>query len=265
MRGRLNSFVFLAVANLSLQPAFCFSSFETDGGNVHEQITKEALSGIVSDTNIAFIVKAVNSQDTPGEEGLAEPRRHFDDGQLSAALAYIDREKKKALNYAADADTDAEDRAHCLKHFGLLLHTAQDFYSRTNYLELQLENGGKRANPYGIEVVDWAKVPDGYSGSKASDILTSGRKSGEKTQAAGKSADCISYLDLNKDNAQSPEAKKTLPGTNYFNLAKALAVRETQRQWTLFEALIRGRFQQRADAIITALKQASPAAVTDSD
>jgi hypothetical protein len=265
MRDRLNSFVFLLVATFALQPAHCFSSFDADGGNVHEQITKEALSGIVSDTNLAFIVKAVNSQDAPGEESATEPRRHFDDGQLSAALSYIDREKKKALNYAADADTDAENRAHCLKHFGMLLHTAQDFYSRSNYLEIQLEDGAKRANPYSIEVVDWAKVPDGYVGSKAGDALTSGKKSGQKTPATGQAAAGISYQELNKDNAQSTEAKKTLPGTNYFNLARALAVRETQRQWTLFEALIRGRYLQRADAIISALKQASPAQITDSD
>jgi len=253
-------------------PGYSFSTFENSGGNVHEQITREALAGTISDANLSFIVKSCNSQDAPGSDSLSDPRRHFQDGNFSGALGYIDREKKQALNYAADADADPQNRAQSLRHFGLMLHTVQDFYSRTNYLELQLENASKRQDPYSIEVVDWAKVPDGYLGKTSGAALTSvackassatttsdqGTKSKEPAGSKGQA-------DLSKDNGSTAEGKKAVGSSTYFKVARDLAVRETQRQWNLFETLIRGRFHARADAIIAALKQASPDAKASPD
>lgn len=221
---------------------YAFSSFSDRGGDVHGQITRDALAGTIFDANLAVIIKAVVSQDISGSEGANEARRHFGDDNFSASLAYIDREKKKALNYASDADTDPDNRARSLKHFGLMLHAAQDFYSQTNYVELALEDSRKRADPFNIELADWAKIPDGYVGPASGTRLTSAKYN----------------MDLDKDNAHTPEGKKAAAGTTYFMIARDLAVRETQRQWNLFEALLKGRFQTRAVAIIAALKEASP-------
>jgi hypothetical protein len=43
----------------------------------------------------------------------------------------------------------------------------------------------------------------------------------------------------------------------YYQIARALAIRETQRQWDLFQALVRRRYAAHAAAITTAFKQAS--------
>lgn len=264
MRKQLNSFAISLALVMSTPSAFPFSSFQAGGGNVHEQITRDALTGTLSDTNIAYIVNAGNTQDAPDGQGVREPRRHFDDGTFASALGYIDREKKKALNFAASADTDAESRAHCLRHFGLMLHTVQDFYSRSNYVELELEDPANRASPYNLDIVNWEKVPDGYAGKKSGSALASGWH-GTTTSKGQDPPGGPTYEDLNKDNAQSDEGKKTVSGTTYFKIARDLAVRETQRQWNLFETLVRGRYQQNADAIMAALKQASPAADADQD
>src|SRR5262249_9623487 len=94
----------LALSTLVAAPAYSFSS--STGGKVHEDITRQALHDTISDANLDFIVKAIDSQNAPGSEGESEGRRHFADGNFSAALAYMDREKKQALNYAGSADTD---------------------------------------------------------------------------------------------------------------------------------------------------------------
>lgn len=240
----------LLCGTAGLLPCLAFTSAPSGSGDIHAQITREALRGTVSDANIDFIVKSCDSQDATGGEGAGEARRHFKDATLSGALGYMDRERKKALNYAADADTDAESRAEALRHFGLMLHTAQDFYSHTNYLELQLENPASRQDPYNIELVEWSRVPDGYVGKASGDSLGSGKSQGEGKAAA----------DFNKETAESAEGKKAIAGTTYFKLAKALAVRETQRQWNMFEALVRGRYMSKSPAIVTALRNASPAA-----
>jgi hypothetical protein len=255
----------LAACTLGQLASCAFSSCQADGGNIHEQILRDALRGTVSDTNIEFVAKACDSQDEPGSDGARESRRHFDDCNFAGALGYIDREKKKALNYAAEADADPVSRAHCLRHLGLMLHTVQDFYSRSNYVELQLEDMTKRANPYSIDVVDWSKVPAGYVGKKSGDVLASGyRKDAKPVQGAEGTAK-LSYEQLNKDNPESSEGKKPDAGSTLFKVARDLAVRETQRQLNMFEALIRTRYQGRADAIITALHQASPGQISDSE
>lgn len=255
MRNLLKSFSLVTAFYLFSQTAYSFSSSTSSGGNIHEQITRDALSGTISDTNLDFLVKSCQSQDTPDGDGIKEARRHFADSNFNSALGYIDREKKKALNYAGEADTDPESRARCLHHFGLMLHTVQDFYSKTNYVELQLEDARKASNPYNLDLVDWSKVPDGYSGKRTGAGLACASLSG----GAGKEASS----DWQKENPDSAEGKKSAGGTTYFRMARDLAVRETQRQWNSFEALIRSRYQGRADKIIVALKQSSPAAITE--
>ncbi len=222
---------------------FAFSSADNSGGNVHDQTTREALKGIVSEANLKVITDANSSQDQPGSEGLAEARRHFGDERMISSLGYVDREKKRALNYASEADTDPEQRGRALRHFGEMLHTVQDFYSRTNYLELMVANQQYKEDPYAVPLVDWMKVPDGYPGLQNFCAKTSGASTAEFV----------------KDSLSTGEGKKIISSNvTYFQAAKDLAVRETQRQWNLFETLIRNRCGERAPAIIAALKQASP-------
>lgn len=226
---------------------YAFSTLESAGGSIHGEITKEALTGVFSPANLKLIVDANEGQDKPGSEGQAELRRHFGEMQFNSSLGYVDREKKRALNYAAESDTDAESRGYALRHFGEMLHVVQDFYSRTNYVELMLRLENYKSDPYQIPLVDWQKVPSGYPGLECFNVR------------AGASGDVEKNAMIVKDSPQTPGGARIVTGKiTYFQVARELAVRETQRQWNQFEAMIRNRCGTRAAAVIAAIKEASP-------
>ncbi|MBY0359220.1 MAG: hypothetical protein K2W82_14555 [Candidatus Obscuribacterales bacterium] len=212
--------IYLVLLSLFLsQEALAFGGKDLSASNSNGKITREALKGQFSETNLRVVVEANDAQEKVGTEAQAEARRHFADARFASSLGYIDREKKRALNYASEADADPACRGRALQHFGEMLHAVQDFYSHTNYLQLMLENPLYKDDPYNIPLVDWQKVPDGYVGLKCC------------TQAS--------------DSA-------------FNKVAFDLALRETQRQWHLFEAMLRNRCGIRSAAVIAALKQANP-------
>jgi hypothetical protein len=243
--GAAKRLVAVIAVCIGAMPALAFSSFENQGGRLHAEITEEGLRGTVAQPNLKLIVDANEAQDRKDGEGARDHRRHFASKNVDSALAYIDREKKSALNFAAEADTAEESRAGALRHFGMVLHTAQDFYSQSNYVELQLQEPRFRADPLLIPLVDWSRVPAGYAGliANAADSMDSAQN-------------------FNKDNPSSEQGKKLAGKTSYYNIARELAIRETQRQWTLFETLIRSRCGERSAKIIAALREATPSAAT---
>lgn len=241
MKSKLSLIIFLSALNAL--PALGFGSADGGPASVHEQITRDALTGTLSETNLKIVIDANLAQDKSGSEGLAELRRHFSDEHLASSLRFIEREKTRALNYACESDTDGQLRGQALTHFGELLHSVQDFYSRSNYLELMFANPTYKNDPYSVPMVDWQKVPDGYPGLE--------------TFRAGKS-ETASFV---KDSMSTEGGKKIVSGkVTYFQVARELAVRESQRQWNLFEAMIRNRCGARAAAVIAALKHAAPEA-----
>lgn len=211
----------------------------------HSAITTDALQDTLGQKNLSVVVEANDSQEKPGSDGVNEPRRHCDGANLAGSVAYVDREKKRALTLASEADTDVQARADSLRHFGMMLHAVQDFYIRSNYVELQLENPQYKHDPYAIPLVDWTKVPDGYHGTTSGNGLTA---------AAYNRPDDM----LRKDTKDSAGGRN-LVGTakvTYYAVARDLAIRETQRQWNLFEALLRAQLGSRSSAIIASLRQA---------
>jgi hypothetical protein len=63
---------------------------------------------------------------------------------------------------------------------------------------------------------------------------------------------------LDKESGTAGGGKTVVNGkATYHTIARDLAVRETQRQWNLFETLVRNRCGERAPAVIAALRQAS--------
>lgn len=65
------------------------------------------------------------------------------------------------------------------------------------------------------------------------------------------------HRDINKDNATTEEGRVVNPQTktNLFTYARALAIRETQRQWLRLEGQVRRTCPSKADSIIEALKK----------
>lgn len=227
------------------QGSFAFSSSNNTGGLVHEEITREALKGIFSENNLKFLVDANNALDQSGSEAVSDLRRHFGDEKFSSSLAFLDRERKRALNYALESDTDPEQRGRALAHFAEVLHCVQDFYSRTNYIELMVAgNPGYKDDPYSLPLADWQKVPDAYPGL---------------VNFSNKAANLPEKASIVKDSAGTECGKKIVSGkVTYFQVARDLAVRESQRQWNIFETMIRNRCGARAAAILAAIKAASP-------
>lgn len=237
----------ILLATLSVAGQACAFGIDKTGANIHSDITRDALLGTFSEANLKVIIDANVAQDKPGSEALAELRRHFGEAQFNSSIGYIDREKKRALNYAAESDTDTESRGYALRHFGEMLHVAQDFYSRTNYIELMLRNPDFRNDPFTIPLVDWQKIPLGYPGLESFNIR------------AGQTEDAEKSAMLVKDSPQTPGGAKVATGkTTFFQIARELAIRETQRQWNQFEAMLRNRCGTRAPAVIAAIKEASP-------
>jgi hypothetical protein len=227
----------LLMVAASVYPAGYAMDTDSPQDSVHAQITREALGGAIAPENLKLIIDANDSQDAPGSEGATEKRRHFDGRSIASAYQYVEREKTKALNLAAEADSEPEARLESLRHLGLALHSLQDFYLRSNYVETQLENPATKEDPYNIGLVDWSKVTEGkYTAAKHGDAEDA----------------------LNKDSVTTGGGKTAVSGTaTYHSVARDLAVRETQRQWNLFETLVRGRCGDRAPAVLAALRQAS--------
>jgi hypothetical protein len=205
----------------------------------HEQIIKEALSGTVCEANLKVIVIGAQSQDQ--STFATDKYRHFEEPNLLKSLNFIEREKRKVLNFCAAADTDEKSRACALYHFGQILHTLQDFYSKSNYLELKLSqlhhstNSCTKEELYGLPLADWSSLIALLRNGEKSNIVVEG---------------------VDKSDPASPESMRSISGLTYFAIARELAVRETERQWRQLESLVKARLQNNATAVIVSLKSA---------
>ncbi|HEY9679797.1 MAG TPA: hypothetical protein V6C76_17475 [Drouetiella sp.] len=212
---------------------------------LHDSVIHDALAATFNAANLNLVERASESQCKPGSEASTEPQRHFSNPNFSKALAYMDRQKRLILDFSASADTNPMDRARALYHLGLLLHTAQDFYSHTNYIELAAQKvtptTTSSKDPYALELVDWTKLAT----VRTNQLQTS--------------------PEIYKDDPNGAEAKIAFGSSNYFKVAKELAVKETVRQWNSVEALIKLKHAGKANEIISAMKEASCPYIKDLD
>ena len=196
------------------------------------QIADEGLSGTVCSGNLQIIKSACSEahSDPDGKDWSDDT-----DAGVGKIFKYIDRQTSKILNLAGSADTNADDRARALYRFGLVMRALEEFYLKSNYLELKIAADGN-LDPYSIEPINWTKVAKG-----SRSIAQTGFKFGE----------------FDKSSAKSPLGAKKLGTATYFSMAKELSVREAQREWNTIERLIRVRYPQKAAEIAIALKNAS--------
>lgn len=212
-------------------PTLAFALQDRDGQSLHGQILREALSNKICAKNLEFISQSADRTTPEASHDF------FGKGNLKSGLGYIEREQKIILNYAQEADVNARVRYRTLFHVGRLMRAAQDFYSQSNYVELQSERLkeklGPAFDPYQIDLVDWSKL-------NYSEYL----KRGNKTLDDGGRA---------KENEE--EGKDRLGSATYYKVAKDLATRESVRQWDMLLALIRQKYPKRSASIITALRE----------
>jgi len=222
-------------------PSLSFALQDRDGQSLHGQILREALSNKICAKNLEFISQ---SADRTIPEATHD---FFGKGNLKSGLSNLEREQKLILNYAQEADVNAKMRYRTLFHVGRLMRIAEDFYSQSNYVELQAERlkekQGTSFDPYQIELVDWGKL-------NYSEYL----KRGNKTLNDG-----------GRPKENEEEGKDRLGSATYYKVAKDLAIRESMRQWDMLLALIRQKYPKRSASIITALKEVKAEPVKDDE
>lgn len=274
---------------------YAFKTFYWGGGTIHQEITASALIPLgVSEKSFKIIDEGNTWQDNPAPT-LEEPRgklfvpsRHFDDNDIKNSFKFVDDRYEYIKKRAVTAYKDEKAYKDVLDAFGELLHTMQDFYAHTNYIELYLKK--RRIEPNAVPLVDKGNLPAGlrsgyfYYGTPVSNEVVSSRdescnmimqdypgippflRGEELEKRCNGFAGYINYaidppisvlhLDINKDDAKTRAGSTVVPGIgkNIYQYAYNLAVRQTERQWKYLEELIRKTYPQDANKIIQALK-----------
>jgi hypothetical protein len=100
---------------------------------IHDEMTREALGSRFSQRALKVILAANRKQDVlSGQMGHDE--FHFDNNAIDAGQRYIAEQRDLVIKSLSSSDTFSAWHA-----FGRLTHTAQDFYSHTNYISLWLD------------------------------------------------------------------------------------------------------------------------------
>ncbi|MGB8703130.1 MAG: HET-C-related protein [Thermosynechococcaceae cyanobacterium] len=187
----------------ALQPEFSL--------DYHAELTTKAASDVLSESQLKIVIFYNLAQDVRQWESEV----HFDNCAFTEGAKHIRDEWAKI---EADSNRLSDE---ALTTFGRLLHTAQDFYAHSNWIELHLDQDLIPLWDFQI-----ATLPQG---------IVSG------TWAIGFPKNCSSgapsHDELNKDKPDSPEGKKVVEsgshqGKTYFILAWDAALRESRKQLT---------------------------------
>ena len=113
---------------------------------VHAEITSSALAAAFSDRALESIIAANLKQDRLLSL-IGHDEYHFDSNAFAESYAYL--EEQRSLT---GSSLEANDVRSAWSAFGRLLHTAQDFYAHSNYIDLWLSCQPDGALPTPIEV-----------------------------------------------------------------------------------------------------------------
>jgi hypothetical protein len=277
--------VLIVAHNLCCTSAIAFMTFSWFGGAIHQDILKKALAPLgVGSASLKVIGSGTNSQDMPFSKKYSScPQNHCDDNQIEQGRDYWRGRVDRALADAKNADADKGQCRNVLYEFGEGMHTIQDFYSHSNYLEWLLKNNK------GLEPVDWGNLPEGictgyyyYKRPLDEEAFVSRARSvrglekmhahlslrtKEEYEARKSTSDyhaALSYAlgtgqfmhkELNKDSPKTMEGQIVAPqyGKSFHQLARELAIADTARQWKALEQKINQTYGSRAPKIMAAL------------
>jgi hypothetical protein len=113
---------------------------------IHVEMIHLALDDTFSRRALQAIIAANLYQDRPRAQ-IGHPEYHFDDNAFEKSYAYI--EAQRALTISS---LMANDVPSAWSAFGRLIHTAQDFYSHSNYVDLWLSIQPNGAIPAPSEI-----------------------------------------------------------------------------------------------------------------
>ncbi len=129
----------------------------------HIEICQRALARKFSGRALSTIIEAnIAQDDLPGQIG--HPEYHFDDSAFELGYVYLEEQRKIIL----DTLSPKNNVSLAWQAFGRLTHSAQDFYSHSNYLALwaQSTSGNELPPPHQVEALDMEIInhPDLRSG-----------------------------------------------------------------------------------------------------
>ena len=115
---------------------------------IHEEMTREALGPHFSAGALEIIIAANKKQDALSGQ-IGHDEFHFDNNAIEKGLRYINEQRGFVL-----ASLLSPGVLSAWIAFGRLTHTAQDFYSHTNYISLWLDqHPGTPPTPLEIDPV----------------------------------------------------------------------------------------------------------------
>jgi hypothetical protein len=183
----------------------------------HALITQQANGGVLSDQQLGLVILANVLQDMHQTESWI----HFDNCAFPDGLDYIAGEWN-LIRESGDRYGDV-----ALGAFGRLLHTVQDFYAHSNWIELHVN-----LTPIPVWDLKLGSLPT---------AIVSG------TWSIGHPKRCVAgtptHEQLNKDSANSQEGAKVVTtgpnkGQTLFRLAFAAAVGATKIQFAQLQSVI---------------------------
>lgn len=278
--------ILCAATNIAAIPAAqAFMSFPPHN-NVHRAILEEGLKNYsLSKASIKIMAAGMDSQDNPMSANWSKSENHACDNKIKEAFAYIESQTQEAVALAKNAENDAAARKKCLYTLGLAMHTVQDFYSHANYVEW-LTAEKKPLEP--IDRRPDAAIPQAvrtcyyyYGGTLKQEPFLSHEENvrrlkknnpsltfrSEEEYAKRKEQNDLQsaldyalkpgqllHMELNKDSATQLQGKVAEGKETLFSLAKALAVKDTERQWQYFEEQVKAKYGDHAAAILSAVK-----------
>ena len=128
---------------------------------IHEEMTREALAPHFSARALEIIIAANRKQDSLRNQ-IGHDEIHFDNNAIEKGHRYINEQRGYVL-----ATLMGQGILTAWIAFGRLLHTAQDFYSHTNYISIWLsQHEGTPPPPLEIDPVqkDILRSPSLHSG-----------------------------------------------------------------------------------------------------
>jgi len=251
--------------------ALAFSAYDVSGGAVHTGILREALipEGVGEDS-FYFLDEGLVQPDRFYGEEFTESPVHFTDMKLQEGSAHLEQSFQKLVEQAGGIEDDYQVYRETLHGLGNYLHTLHDFYSHTNWLELQLEQGA--TDPVPLAPINRAQDIEGlvspffllryvppeenkdvedyrrkfsrafYSFEELDGLTDRGR-----LQVAARPQKAFIHRQLAKDDPSYPQAQVLLESTGktLFEHARKLAVRHTVQQWKAFESRVMERYGPR--------------------
>jgi hypothetical protein len=117
---------------------------------VHVEITRNALVGSFSNRALETIIASNLKQDRLLSL-IGHDEYHFDSNAFAESYAYLEEQRSLTVS-----SMEAKDVRSAWSAFGRLLHTVQDFYAHSNYIDLWLscQPDGALPTPAEVDPVD---------------------------------------------------------------------------------------------------------------